>query len=139
MGYSYGSRGRCCDNCGRDGGTRLRTCPHRVEYFDGTRALPYCPAPALCSACYAEHKPTLHQDCAEGARLSTETNRRIADRKAAGERQVKAAWGDWHDETPAGMVRVVDHLGDYWIITADEYGARSGDNFVTNYPSAVAA
>lgn len=108
MGYSFdGKTGRlCCDSCGASNGkTRKRTCPYKVQYFDGTCSLPYCYPSALCPDCYATHKATLHRGCQEGAAKRTEENRISAER-AKTDYKVRTAWGDWHETVPAGFVGV---------------------------------
>lgn len=110
MGYSYtqSSSGRwalSCDACGKGGGVRKRTCPHKVHYPEGY-ALPYCYPAALCNACYATRKTTLHADCREGAAKRNEQETARAARLAAGELEVRSAYGDWHERVPAGFVGV---------------------------------
>jgi hypothetical protein len=117
MGYSYGRNARgnwvlSCDGCGDLGGVRKRTCPHKVlgdshRTMDGKRhALPYCPPPALCGACFRRHGGTarIHAQCADGAAQSQarydETERQLD----AGELLVtSASMVDGHP----GMVRVM--------------------------------
>lgn len=133
MGYSYDFRGRlACDGCGATGKTRRRKCPHTVlgDSLRGPRfRLPYCPAPALCPECYAKHGPSkkLHEGCAEGARKSQAEADAIEAQLDAGVMFNTAAWGDWHETVPAGMVGVVfrGRAGEQWsLIPADRYHAR---------------
>ena len=115
MGYSYGmdARGRftrlACDSCGAaDGTTRKRTCRFKVRYFEGG-ALPYCPAPALCPACFTKHGGSkgIHGDsCRDGAARSQAREDERGRRRAAGELEVKSAFGDWHETVPKGMTGV---------------------------------
>jgi hypothetical protein len=137
MGYCYDMRGRiCCDACGDSGQTRKRTCPHKVSYPNGG-SLPYCPAPALCSACYEKHKATLHQDCKEGAAKSTARYAAEAARVQSGDPQVKAAFGDWHEKVPKGFVGVLfedkDRREIYKLMPANHY---LGGGFLGDYTSA---
>ena len=110
MGYCYernrnGSSGRlCCDSCGDAGGVRKRTCPHKVHYGDGT-ALPYCPAPALCEACWEKHgKNKIHAECKDRAAASTAEEAARQRRHDAGDHEVKSRWGSWHEAVPKGLV-----------------------------------
>lgn len=107
MGYSYSDRGRlACDACGAaDGNTRKRTCPHRIQYAEGG-SLPYCSAPALCAACYAKRKGTLHDGCKAGAAKRNQDEIARGARFAAGELEVRTAYGDWHAAVPDGFVGV---------------------------------
>jgi hypothetical protein len=153
MGYSYGRNAAgnmvlACDGCGVAGGVRKRACPHRVLDAADTRggprrSLAYCPAPAYCDACYAEHGPAarLHAKCAEGAAYM----QGIEDRKQAaldaGDACVSAAWGDWAEGVPAGMVRVAFRGYDgvtHQLMPAAEYdpGARP---FMSDYAAVLAA
>lgn len=120
MGYSYGrtASGRSalsCDNCGGVGDTRKRVCPHKVlcssHRIGGQRhALPYCPAPAVCSACWKTlgGNAVLHgEKCREGAAASqalSDAEQALIDAGAALRR---AAWGDWQGPVPKGMVGVL--------------------------------
>lgn len=77
MGYSYGRNARgnwvlACDGCGGLGGVRKRLCPHRVlmSAQHGPRGwLRWCPAPALCAACFRREGGTagIHEGCAQAA------------------------------------------------------------------------
>lgn len=109
MGYCYDNAGRlCCDSCGTAGNVRKNTCPHKVHYADGS-SLPYCPPPALCPACLKKHGGTakIHAGCKEHAARSNAREVENARRYAAGELKRGAAWGDWHEKVPAGMVGVL--------------------------------
>ena len=103
MGYCYDSSGRlACDSCGKVGGVRKRTCPHKVD------GLPYCPAPALCSDCFKAEGglAVLHRECKA---LAEKRQREEDDLRAhvqAGRLVVKSAVGSWHKTVPAGMVGV---------------------------------
>lgn len=154
MGYTYGrtASGRmalACDNCGAVGGVCRRTCPHKVlgdsmRAVSGKRyAMPYCPAPALCGPCLSKlgglHQ--LHRDCAAGAARAQaeydETQRRLD----AGEYQVVAAYGDWHELVPEGMVGVIFGGRDWGetrneiavLVPKDAY-APSSRRWLTDYP-----
>lgn len=117
MGYSYGQneRGRwvlSCDNCGNVGGVRKRTCPYKVlgdslRTTTGQRySMPYCYPAALCSACYATHKTTLHENCAAGAAESQAGYDAIEAGLDAGRKYVMSAVGDWHEDCPPGKTLV---------------------------------
>ena len=120
MGYSYqttpsGQQALCCDNCpaaGREAGVRRRTCPWRVTYMDGS-SLPYCSAPALCSACYRALgcRAGVHAHCKEGADASTARESAMRARIQAGDLPVRAAFGDWKTGVPAGWTLVVFGVG----------------------------
>lgn len=108
MGYSYGrsESGRlvlACDGCGKLGGVRKRTCPHKVYYAEGGSS-PYCPAPALCTPCYHVHKGAMHRECAEGAAKATAREVERKRRLEAGEAELRTCWGSWHETVPAGFV-----------------------------------
>jgi hypothetical protein len=102
MGYCYTNAGAlCCDRCDRSGGVRKRTCPHKVG------GLPYCYPMALCQECYEAVKDKLHVNCKEraAARQAEEDAKLTTLKTGAFERG--AAWGDWHEMVPKGMVGVV--------------------------------
>ena len=110
MGFSYGrtASGRStlsCDSCGTVGGVRKRTCPHKVHYAGGG-SLPYCYPAALCSACYATAKPTLHAGHAELAAARTAAESAKHARLVAGDKEVSTAFGSWHAKVPTGFVGV---------------------------------
>lgn len=103
MGYCYHkTTGQLvCDCCGSAKGTKKRTCPHKVGN------LPYCSPPALCPTCYQERGgEKIHDRC----KVPAEARRREEDRRwemlAAGHLERSTAWGDWHDNVPAGLVGV---------------------------------
>lgn len=109
MGYCYDARtGRlACDSCGAaEGETRKRTCTARVTHVDSTGqrvALPYCPPPALCPACYSKHGGAkIHDACHEPARRRQAEEDRRAAKMATGAKLRRAAWG-----LDAGMVGVL--------------------------------
>ena len=143
MGYSYGqtASGRwalSCDGCGKVGGVRKRTCPHKVVYAEGY-SLPYCPPPALCNACYTKHKATLHKDCAAGAATCNARETARAAALTSGALEVRTAWGDWHETVPKGFVgvRFVGTGGTttFRLVPAGEYepGVR---RYLHDYPNA---
>lgn len=83
MGYSYtrtssGRSALSCDGCGGTDGTRKRVCIYTVtsasQRQGGPRhTLPYCKAPALCSACLKDEGGIrgVHGDrCRDGAAAS---------------------------------------------------------------------
>lgn len=147
MGYSYAKGGGvCCDSCG---GTpaRKRTCPHKVigstfRMRPAVRsALPYCQAPALCSTCYQREKATLHADCKEGA----ERAQRAADKEQcridAGEFLRAAAWGDWHEQVPAGKVGVLfvnqDKEERFYLVPSAEYRGGGAPTIPADYSEVI--
>lgn len=138
MGKTFDAYGRrCCDRCDERGGVRTRTCPHRV-YYPAGGSLPYCAAPALCSKCYAEVKALLHKDCKAGAAKSQAAVNLRAERLAAGEYEVSAAFGDWHKDVPNGTVglcfRNRDGLETFRLVRAHSY-KRGG--YLSDYPDAL--
>lgn len=140
MGYSYCARtGRlACDSCGAaEGNTRKRTCPYRVQYAEGG-SLPYCYPSALCKACYAKHKATLHADCEAGAAKRTAEEATKRARLAAGELEVRSAWGSWHPNVPVGFTGVyfenrLTNARAYFLVPADAYAA----GWLADYPGAI--
>lgn len=120
MGYSYGYNARgnlalACDNCGDVGGVRKRRCPYTVRgdslrTVSGKRPeMDYCPAPAVCGACFAKLGGThgIHGDqCRTGAAAMQERYDAKEAALDAGESFVTTGYGDWHKAVPAGWVGV---------------------------------
>lgn len=109
MGFCYDIRGRmCCDRCGLSGGVRKRTCKYKVlsdSLYGPRQSLPYCPPPALCSACYrALGGIRIHDGCKEPAAASQADADAIEAVLDSGDLLSTTAFGDWHNEVPAGMV-----------------------------------
>jgi hypothetical protein len=101
-----------CDACGHVGGVRKRRCP-----------VGYCPAPALCGACNAKFRQDgswarAHAEC---PRLHAEYVAEEAEKAAHPEQWARSAFGDWHPDTPKGMVRVITHAGTEVIVPKDAY------------------
>lgn len=144
MGYCYertihGGMRLCCDKCGKSGGVRKRTCPHKVDHRDGTKPLPYCYPAALCSPCYAAEKKTLHATCAaDAAQRQAEIDAHRA-RLEQGEWAVSSGWGSWADWVPEGWTGVIfrNINGDEqkWIVPADQYNPGS-KRYLSDYPDA---
>ncbi len=126
MGYSYqttpsGREALCCDACpaaGRVAGVRKRTCPCRVKYRSGN-SLPYCPAPALCSACYRRlgYQAGVHAHCAAGAVHSQAQEDAVTARIVAGDLPVRAAWGN---QVVDGKAWTLVLFGDYMAANGRE-------------------
>lgn len=148
MGYSFGqnSAGRwvlACDKCGRiGGGVRKRKCKYMVS-DEGGHALPWCPAPALCSACFRALGGTagVHGDvCRDGAALAQADYDRKAGRLAAGDKLVRVAYGDWHARVPKGAVLVgfkgSDQVWEYRLMPKDVY---TGGGYLSDYPDSILA
>jgi hypothetical protein len=142
MGYSFDMRGRiCCDWCGTSGGVRKRTCPHMVSDETG-HALPYCPAPALCAACYKKFGPSkvLHADCKVGAEAAQRDYDNARKRLADGDWQVRAAYGTWHDKVPDHMTMIMvrnrEGTERHYLIPADEYDYGK-KRWLSDYPNAL--
>lgn len=146
MGYGYGrtASGRwalACDSCGKTGGVRKRTCPHKV-LTDSLRSsrrhsIPYCYPSALCAGCYATHKATLHEGCAEGAARSTAQADAIEAGLDAGDLFVVSACGDWQKGVPLGMTAALfaGRSGKReYLMPADLYDP-SGKARLSQYPS----
>lgn len=119
MGYCYGwtESGRqslACDGCGNIGGVRKRRCPYKVR-TDSLRSthrfeIDYCPAPAMCSACYKKHgglRGVHGESCREGAAQSQAEEDKVEAGLDAGESFVIAAYGDWAEDVPEGQVKVL--------------------------------
>lgn len=137
MGYSYGQneRGRwvlSCDNCGNIGGVRKRTCPHKVlqsahRVPNGQRySLPYCYPAALCSSCYATHKAVLHKDCEAAAAERQAEEDAIQAKLDSGAVLRSAAFGDWDETVPEGMVGVLFTAAgreEKWLMPDEAYRA----------------
>lgn len=137
MGYGYavsdsGRYALACDGgCGRAGSAqsvRKRPCPHKVSH-DGFK-LPYCPAPALCSACYKRHgglRGVHGENCREGAAASQAREDAKQAKLASGEKEVKAAWGSWQSNVPDGKVGIVVRAADgqesYHLVPAEQYNS----------------
>lgn len=125
MGYSYDARtGKlCCDSCGNIGGVRKRTCPHKVD------GMPYCSPSALCSACYAKYRDTLHDGCAEAAARSQARADEENAALACGSHLWRTSWGDWHDAVPAGLVgvRFVSETEEVFALISEATYDRLGD------------
>lgn len=155
MGYCYGANGIVCDKCGTDAksaGVRKRTCKYKVTPTnrDGSRGAPlaYCPAPALCKACYKAEGGIngVHPADRCGA-AAAESQREYDDearRYAAGDQRVVSAANasisrsHYPDDYPApdGWVRCITNTDRVIHVPADEYGNLSG-GWVDQYPGAV--
>lgn len=129
MGYSFDMRGRLvCDHCGRSGGVRRRKCKYMVTDWTSGVRLPYCPSPALCSACYADMGGLngVHgESCRAGATMAQRQYDEEHTRLSAGDSIVRAAWGDWHALVPPTMVGVLfkdlDGVERYRLVPKAEY------------------
>lgn len=145
MGYSYGrsDTGRwilACDGCGAIGDTRKRACKYKVTSERG-QTLPWCPAPALCGACFRVAGGTagIHgETCREGAAMAQAEYDRKAARLAAGDKAVFVGYGDWHAQVAAGMVvagfRGADGTEEYRTMPKDTY---KGGGYLSDYPDAL--
>lgn len=127
MGYCFDYRGRLvCDKCCRAGDVRRRKCPYKVD------GLHYCYPPALCADCYKELGGLrgLHGDkCRDGAAASQARSDAEAARIADGDMQPAAAWGDWKEGVPDGMVGVLYRGADreaFYLLPKDVYQPKSG-------------
>jgi hypothetical protein len=131
MGYSFerqdnGRAVLCCDNCPTAGGVRKRRCCYKVRYHDGG-SHPYCPAPALCGACFAKLGGTkgIHAQCAVGAASSQAREDTLKAAIDAGQHLHTASWGSWHDKVPEGSVgasfRGLGGTEEYRLLTDDAY------------------
>lgn len=142
MGYSYDKGGRlCCDRCGKAGGVRKRTCPHRVTYPGGA-SLPYCPARARCDDCLRAEggNAKLHAACAAPAAARTLEEARKAARLAAGDLECRTGWGSWHPAVPAGWVgrRFVGTSGqESFFLIPDAVDDAAGSYFLSDYREAA--
>lgn len=147
MGYSYGrtasgSYALACDSCGNIGGVRKRPCRFKVTHH-GRAPIPYCPAPAVCSDCFARLGGTrgIHgDDCRGGAAAMQAKDDAEVARLAAGDMIVRSAAGSWHKDVPAGMVLVMFEAADRTVLNkflpADVY--RNG-GWLSDYPEATPA
>lgn len=147
MGYSFGqnSAGRwvlSCDKCGTVGGVRKRACKYKVADERGV-ALPWCPPPALCSACFTVLGGTagIHGDtCRDGAAAAQVDYDRKAARLAAGDKLVRVAYGDWHARVPKGAVLVgfkgSDGVMEHRLMPKDVY---QNGGFLSDYPDSILA
>lgn len=135
MGYSRDARtGRlCCDGCGTTGGVRKRTCPYKVtcDSLRGQRStVAYCPPPALCPACYEKEgglRGVHPEGCKTGAAVMQAEADAVEAGLTAGESFVVSAFGDWHEDVPAGLVMVVfrGRSGESRVLVEkDEYDPR---------------
>lgn len=111
-----------CGECGRGGGVRKRRCPAG-----------YCPSCQLCSECFKVVKADgrwaeWHKDC---ARYSAEYHAREAAKDAEPEWWARSAFGDWDDQTPTGMVRVITRAGTQVFVKKDDY--RGGNEKLPAY------
>ena len=147
MGYSYGQsmNGRwilACDKCGTVGAVRKRKCRFMVA-DEGGRALPWCPAPALCGPCFKALGGTagIHGDrCREGAAAAQAEYDEKAARIAAGDKPVRVAYGDWHGRVPTGAVLVgfrgSDDVWEYRLMRKAVY---TGGGYLSDYPDSILA
>ena len=156
MGYSYGynqltgRQGLACDNCGTVDNVRKRQCPHKVRGDSlhsvtvGHRyELPYCPAPALCSECFRKLGGIhgVHSDaCKRGAAAMQAEHDHTEARLKAGAWLVVAAYGDWKECVPVGMVGVTfrnyEHAERSFIMPKEDYNSRD-KSALSDYPRAV--
>lgn len=147
MGYSYDMNNRlCCDGCSRSGGVRKRKCPHMV-LTDSSRGprieIHYCYPPALCDDCYRSRgglRGVHGQHCADGAAASQAEYDADQAKLDAGDLMVLAAWGDWQDKVPEGMVGVkfgaYGQTSAYRLAWAESYQPRAM-RFLSDYPDAI--
>lgn len=133
MGYSCDYRGRlCCASCGAAGGVRKRKCAYKVrcesERGEAARySLPYCPAPALCGACYKKHgglRGVHGEACRSGAAASQAEADAIQARYEAGDQKPRSAYGSWHAQVPKGKVGVVYSGGALVLLSEELYESR---------------
>ena len=131
-----------CDKCGTVGGVRKRTCRYRVS-DEGGQTLPWCPAPALCSACFRVLGGTagIHGEvCRNGAALAQADYDRKAARLAAGDKLVRVGYGSWHADVPDGSVLVgfsgTDRVMEYRLMAKDVY---KNGGFLSDYPDSIPA
>lgn len=130
MGYCFDYRGRLsCDSCGAAGGVRKRKCAYKVrsashlgEAHRGS--LPYCPAPALCGACYKKHgglRGVHGEICRDGAAASQAREDAIQARFDAGDQLARSAFGSWHEEVPKSKVGVIFSGGAKRLVPEEIY------------------
>lgn len=155
MGYSYTRSGALvCDGCGSSGGVRKRRCPYTVTGTSerspsGSRsaALPYCPPPAYCPACYRERgglRGVHGARCREGAASMQAADDARQARLDAGDLGVVSASGAsrYNPDIPPGWVKVTfggaagpSGWVEYGVPDARyDPGARP---FLSDYPDAV--
>lgn len=151
MGFCYELRGSrrvlCCDNCGVAGGVRRRPCKYKVlgsslRTVDGQRhALPYCPAPALCTPCFRAlgGGKALHAQCeapALEAQRDADAEQVVVD---SGVPIRVAGFGTSHEDVPVGKVGVVFSDGSAYLVDDAEYDNRKAGTVMTlaDFPSAV--
>ena len=148
MGYGYGrnASGRealACDGCGTVGGVRKRTCPHKVlgdTSRSATRyALAYCPAPALCAACWERHgKNAVHDQCKAGAAASQREADASQARLDAGELVLVAGYGSWDDRVPDGCSGALFRNGErevFVTMPSETYAERGAHSFLADFPA----
>ncbi len=147
MGYGYGPRGLCCDNCGTSGGVRKRPCTYKVQGTslhmpNGQRCapIPYCPPPALCSPCLKElgGSRKIHAGCREGAEDMQARYDAEQAKLDAGEYVVTSAYGSWAEWVPEDKTGVIFANGTgerlRVLVDADDYDP-STKRFLSDYPN----
>lgn len=148
MGYGYGPRGLCCDNCGDSGGVRKRPCTFKVRssglhYPGGQRpptGIPYCPPPALCSECLRKlgGSRKVHAGCKEGAEAMQADCDAQQARLDAGDYALTSGYGSWADWVPEGMTGAIFVNGSGHqvrvLVDADEYDP-STKRFLSHFPN----
>lgn len=142
MGYCYSrTGGLACDKCGAAGGVRKRCCAYTVlcDSLRGARQrLDYCPAPALCSACYKQAgglRGVHGEACRDGAAASQAKYDAIEARLDAGESFVIAGYGRG---VPAGMAGVGfrSRAGDSWRLIPEADYDPQAKPALSDYPDA---
>jgi len=134
MGYCYTKGGGLvCDSCDSDANVKKRHCPHTVD------GLPYCPAPALCNACWEKYgKNKIHAGCKEPAAARQQE---MDDERAAidgGALIVTTAWGDWDSCVPSGFVGVLFRgkgIDAFRLIRKTDYDP-GRKKYLSDYPDA---
>jgi hypothetical protein len=114
-----------CDGCGTIGGVRKRKCSYKVTYYSGGGwSLPYCMAPALCSACFKRHGGSkgLHSGCEAPAQAAQAERDADHARMLAGDSKVTTRWGSWHEDVPEGKVgcAYMNKDGDRTLVLVDK-------------------